>query len=309
MHTTNSHIIYSPEVHHARANGLPVVALESTIITHGMPYPQNLEVAREVESVVRANGATPATIAILNGVVHIGLDPSEMERLAQSNDAIKCSRRDLPFVMAKGLNGATTVASTMLFAHQCGIRFFATGGIGGVHRQAEISWDVSADLQEFVHSHVAVFSAGAKAILDLPKTLEYLETLGVPVFGFQTNEFPAFYARQSGLPLNMVVQEEHELASILKMGWSSETLKGALVANPIPVEFALDGAWMEEQINVAITKANKDKISGKELTPYLLKSLNVLTEGKSQGANRALVLHNAAIAAKVAVAFRNLNEE
>jgi pseudouridylate synthase len=306
MHTTHSHLVYSAEVQQARLIGLPVVALESTIITHGMPFPQNLEVAMEVESTVRLNGAVPATIAILNGRVHIGLDATEMETLAQSKDAIKCSRRDLPFVIAKGLNGATTVASTMLFAHQAGIRFFATGGIGGVHRQAEMTWDVSADLFEFTHSHVAVFSAGAKAILDLPKTLEYLETLGVPVFGFQTAEFPAFYARQSGLPLNMAVEHEQELATILKTGWSSETLKGALVANPIPSEFALDGAWMEQQINVAIAKANEEKISGKALTPYLLKSLHQLTEGKSQAANRALVLHNAAVAAKVAAVYSNL---
>lgn len=304
----NSNLTYrfSSEVQQALDNQRPIVALESTIISHGMPYPQNLEVAQEVEQTVRNNGAVPATIAIINGTVHIGLETSELVDFAQLSDVIKCSRRDLAFVMANKSNGATTVAATMIFAHQVGIRFFATGGIGGVHRGAENSWDISADLPEFNSSHVAVFSAGAKAILDLPKTLEVLETWGVPVIGYQTIEFPAFYTRTSGLPLHLSANDAQHLALILHQGWKENMLKGCLVANPIPEEYALDPVAIEAAIAQAIDKANSEGVSGKNLTPFLLKHLNAVTAGTSQKANRALVLNNAAVAAQTASAFQQL---
>ncbi len=297
---------FAPEVQQALNDNRPVVALESTIISHGMPFPHNLQVALEVEQTIRDNGAVPATIAILDGQVHVGLQDEKLRAFAELSDVVKCSRRDLGFVLAKRHNGATTVAATMIFAHRAGIRFFATGGIGGVHRGAESSWDVSADLQEFNASHVAVFSAGAKAILDLPKTLEVLETSGVPVIGFKTLEFPAFYTRSSGLPLQMSAESPKDLAAILYHGWSAEVLKGCLIANPIPQAHALDAATIEAAIERTIAQANQEGVQGKELTPFLLKHLNAITAGSSQQANRALVLNNAAVAAQTASAYHSL---
>lgn len=304
---SNSSFHFSPEVQRALTERLPLVALESTIIAHGMPYPQNLEVAKQVEQTVREHGAIPATIAIIHGRVHIGLSDSELSHFAQLSDVVKCSRRDLAFVLAQQLHGATTVAATMLLAHRAGIRFFATGGIGGVHRGAENTWDVSADLPEFNASQVAVFSAGAKAILDLPKTLEVLETWGIPVIGFQTREFPAFYTRTSGLQLHQSAKDPHELAQILWHGWNNDMLKGCLIANPIPEAHALDPLIIETAIAQAITKANEEGIDGKHLTPFLLKYLNTITAGSSQQANRALVLNNAAVAAQTALAFNRIS--
>jgi pseudouridylate synthase len=306
MHFTPIDFQFSHEVQEAIQNGSPVVALESTIISHGMPFPDNLQVAREVEEMVRTNGAVPATIAIMNGHVHVGLESHELENFAQMSLVVKCSRRDLPMVLANRLNGATTVASTMFFAHQAGIRFFATGGIGGVHRGAEYNFDISADLHEFTLSNVAVFSAGAKAILDLPKTLEYLETFGVPVIGFQTHEFPAFYTRQSGLQIPWMAKDELELARVLQKGWHSGTMKGCLVANPIPENDALDATLIQGCIADAINLAAETQVSGKELTPFLLRELNKVTRGKSQVANRALVLNNAAVAARTAKRYADL---
>lgn len=296
---------FSSEVREALETGKPVVALESTIISHGMPFPQNLEVAREVEAVVRSKGAVPATIAILEGQIHIGMQAGVLEKFASMKDVMKCSRRDLPFALAKRLNGATTVAATMILAHQAGIGVFATGGIGGVHRGAERNFDISADLPEFATTPVVVVSAGAKAILDLPKTLEYLETLGVSVIGYGTDDFPAFYTRNSGLQVPMRLNSALEVAAFVRaardLGYSS----GTLIANPIPVEYALDPAMIEQAIAQAIADAQAKEITGKELTPFLLRALNAITDGKSQAANKALVLNNATVAAEIAIAMHS----
>lgn len=293
-------LVFSSEVKKALSENAPIVALESTIISHGMPYPQNLEVAMEVESTVRNNGATPATIAILDGRLHVGLSAEELESFAQKKDVMKCSRRDLPFVVSKKIHGATTVAATMIIAEMAGIKIFATGGIGGVHRNAENTWDVSADLIELSQTNVAVVSAGAKAILDLPKTLEYLETFGVPVIGFNTEEFPAFYTRSSGLKLSLQLNSAKEMASFLQAKWNMNLKGGAIIANPIPKEFELNQNEIEEAIQRAVSEANSKGISGKEITPFLLKRLNEVTKGESQKANKALVLNNAKVAAEIA---------
>ncbi len=287
----------------ARNNGQPIVALESTIISHGMPFPQNLEVAREVEKTVRDNGAIPATIAILKGQIHIGLDDDQLESFASRKDVVKCSRRDLPFVIGAKKDGATTVAGTMILAEMGGIRIFATGGIGGVHRFAESTFDISADLLEFARTNVAVVSAGAKAILDLPKTLEYLETQGVPVIGYCTDVFPAFYSRTSSLKLNMRLDTPREIANALNAKWNLNLNGGVLIANPIQEEFSLDEKVMDVAVNAAIDEAARHGVTGKELTPFLLRKLNEITQGKSQIANKALVLNNAALAARIATAM------
>ena len=291
----------SEEVHAALNEHRPVVALESTIISHGMPYPDNLAVAREVEHAVRSNGAVPATIAILNGKVCIGLEPAALERFAQATNVMKCSRRDLPFAITQGINGATTVAATMILAEMAGIQVFATGGIGGVHRGAESTWDVSADLPEFAQTNVAVVSAGAKAILDLPKTLEYLETAGVPVIGYQTTEFPAFYSRTSGIPLTLSLDTTSEIAAFIHEKRRMNLSGGTIVANPIPAQFEITREKIEPAIEQAISEAVRAGVSGKELTPFLLKQMNNITGGISQIANKQLVLHNARVAANIAV--------
>ncbi len=297
---------YSNEVALAIQSSLPVVALESTIISHGMPYPKNLEVALLVESTVRSNGAVPATIAIIGGEIHIGLSSSELEIFAQSSSVMKCSRRDLPMAISARLNGATTVSATMILAKMAGIKFFATGGIGGVHRGFHTMPDVSADLQEFHLSEVVVVSAGAKAILDLLATLEVLETLGVPVIGYQTDEFPAFYSRSSGLKTPLRCNTPEEVASFVGAKWAMGLNGGALVANPIPAEYEIPQNSIEPYIQEALVLAEKAAISGKELTPFLLKKLNELTDGKSQIANQALVINNAELAARIALAYTNL---
>jgi len=294
-------LIFSEEVHLALSEHRPVVALESTIISHGMPYPDNLAVAKEVEAVVRAEGAVPATIAIVKGKICVGLEPDTLERFARATDVMKCSRRDIPFAVSQEINGATTVSATMLIAAMAGIEVFATGGIGGVHRGAESSWDVSADLPEFSKTPVAVVSAGAKAILDLPKTLEYLETMGVPVIGFQTDDFPAFYSRTSGLKVPMALPDTSSIASFLHEMKKMNLAGGVLIANPIPAEFEIDRAVIEPAIEKAVMEAAEIGVVGKYLTPFLLKKLNEITEGKSQLANRQLVLNNAAVAARISV--------
>lgn len=297
---------FSPEVKKALEEGTAVVALESTIISHGMPYPQNLEVAQEVEATVRANGATPATIAIVAGKVHVGLTEQELIAFAQLTDVMKCSRRDLAFATASKLNGATTVAATMIVAAQAGISVFATGGIGGVHRKAETTFDISADLREFATTPVAVVSAGAKAILDLPKTMEYLETMGVPVVGFDTDYFPAFYYRNSGIKVPLRLNTPRDFAALLveRAAWGCK--EGVLVANPIPTPYELDKDSIETAIGKALLEAEKERVSGKELTPFLLKHLNQITLGNSQIANKALVLNNAAVGARIAVEHATL---
>lgn len=291
----------SEEVHAALVEHRPVVALESTIISHGMPFPENLTVAREVEDTVRKNGAVPATIAILSGKICVGLEAETLERFAQTTNVMKCSRRDIPFAITQGLYGATTVAATMILAEMAGIEVFATGGIGGVHRGAESSWDVSADLPEFAQTNVAVVSAGAKAILDLPKTLEYLETAGVPVIGYQTTEFPAFYSRSSGLQLPLSLNTTIEIAAFIHEKKRMNLKGGVLVANPIPALYEIERENIEPAIERAIAEAERQGIRGKELTPFLLKHLNDITSGVSQVANKQLVLNNAAVAAQIAV--------
>ena len=289
-----------PEIATALAQNLPVVALESTIITHGMPWPQNVETALRVEQTVRQHGAIPATIAILNGKLKIGLTQTELTALGQTGQrAVKASRRDLAVLLATGQTGATTVAATMFAAHLAGIRVFATGGIGGVHRGAQETWDVSADLPELAQTPVAVVCAGAKSILDLPLTLEWLETHGVPVLGYQTDEFPAFFTRESGLQLETRLETPAEIARVLRLRWQLGH-GGVVVANPIPREFALPHTEIEQAIAQALAEAQARGIAGKAVTPFLLARLEALTAGKSLAANVELVLNNARLAAEIA---------
>jgi pseudouridine-5'-phosphate glycosidase len=300
----NPHLHFQDAVAAAVAAGSPVVALESTIVTHGMPYPANVETARAVEEVVRAVGATPATIAVLDGELRIGLDDAALERLGRGGGTVvKASRRDLPAAVAAGATAGTTVAATMYLAHRAGIRIFATGGIGGVHRGADHTFDVSADLLELGATPVTVICAGAKSILDLPKTLEVLETQGVPVIGFGTDEFPAFFSRHSGLTVDHRVDLPSELAAVIKAHEALGLRGGILVANPIPEADALDGDEIDARIAEAVADAEAAGISRKEVTPYLLGRLNELTEGRSLVANIALIKHNAALAARTALAL------
>ena len=296
----------APEVAAALEAQQPVVALESTIIAHGMPYPENLRVGREIESVIRGKGAVPATIAVLKGRLKVGLSAAELEHLARSPGIAKASVRDLPVLLATAVDGATTVAATMRVAALAGIRVFATGGIGGVHRGAELSGDVSADLTELAQSPVAVVSAGAKAILDLPRTLEMLETLSVPVIGYGCDDFPAFYSRSSGLKLAARADTPGALARILAARWRLAETGGVLVANPIPAADEIPAATIEGQIRDALSQASEAGVSGKDVTPFLLARIRDLTDGESQRANVALVLNNARLAAEIATAFAAL---
>ncbi|MCG2821028.1 MAG: pseudouridine-5'-phosphate glycosidase [Candidatus Atribacteria bacterium] len=291
---------FKDEVKEALEEGKPVVALESTLISHGFPYPENLEVAEEMEEIIRGYGVVPATIAVIKGKIKVGLTRGELEFMATSKDILKASRRDLAVIAAKGLNGATTVAATMMVAERAGIKVFATGGIGGVHRGAEKTFDISADLQELARTPVAVVCSGAKAILDLPLTLEYLETMGVPIIGFRTDEFPAFYCRESGLKVDYVVNDEVEAAKIIRAMQDLELGGGMIIANPVPEEYALSMEYMNEMIEEAVRAAEKEGIKGKKLTPYLLNKIKELTGGKSLKANIALVKNNARVAAKIA---------
>ncbi|GAB4376233.1 MAG: hypothetical protein Kow00114_39840 [Kiloniellaceae bacterium] len=292
-----------PEVRRALADGRPVVALESTIITHGMPAPRNLETARAVEAAVRAGGAVPATIALLDGRIAVGLDGEDLARLAGEKEVAKVSRADLPAVLAAGGARATTVAATMICADLAGIRVFATGGIGGVHRGAEQSFDVSADLQELGRTPVAVVSAGAKAILDLPKTLEVLETLGVPVIGYQTDDLPAFYSRTSGLKAPLRCDSAAEIAAVMAAKWELDLGGGLVIANPIPAEHEIPAEAIAGHIETALAEAAAQGIAGKAVTPFLLARLEQLTGGASLDANVALVVNNARLAAAIAVAY------
>ena len=297
----------SKEVETALANHQPVVALESTIITHGMPYPQNVETALRVEESVRANGAIPATIAILDGIARAGLEKSELETLAKLGTQVtKCSRRDIPYLISQKKHGATTVAATMILAAKAGIKIFATGGIGGVHPGVSASWDISADLQELAQTNVAVVCAGAKSILDLPKTLEYLETMGVPVVGYQTEEFPAFFTRRSGLKLETTLNDPTDVANLLRAKWDFALNGGVLIANPIPLASEPDYEQVEKAIATAQSQAREQGIQGKALTPFLLDRIEKETQGQSLKANIQLVLNNARLAAAVAVAFSEL---
>jgi len=292
------------EIRAALDAGRPVVALESTIIAHGMPYPQNVETARAVEDIVRAGGAEPATIAIIGGALKVGLTPDELDRFGREGRSIaKVSVRDMPFIVAQKLDGATTVASTMRIAAMAGIHVFATGGIGGVHRGAEKTFDISADMTEFAASDVAVVTAGAKAILDLALTLETLETLGVPVIGLGTREFPAFYSRQSGHAVPMSCATPAEVAGVMRAKWAMGLRGGLVIANPIPAEAEIPAAEISPVVEKAVAKAAARGVSGKELTPFLLAEIAGVTAGRSLAANIALVRHNARMAAKIAVAF------
>lgn len=290
----------SSEIATARAEGRPLVALESTIITHGMPFPQNLETARRVEAAVREGGAVPATIAVLDGTLHIGLDPERLETLAKTPDALKLSRADMAVAMARGQTGATTVAATMIAARAAGIGVFATGGIGGVHRGAELSFDISADLQELAQTPVTVVAAGAKAILDLPKTLEVLETLGVPVLCYRSDGFPAFWMTDSGLPAPVRVESAAEIARAHAMRAALGLPGGQLVANPIPEADALPAELILPVIDAALAEAAAQGIAAKAVTPFLLARIFEATGGRSLTANIALVLNNARLAAAIA---------
>ena len=292
--------VFSPEVSAARVAGTPIVALESTIITHGMPYPQNLATARAVEAEVRAAGAVPATIAVLDGRLCIGLGKAELDALAQTPGAMKLSRADLAVCIARGATGATTVAATMIAAHLAGIQVFATGGIGGVHRGAELSFDISADLRELAQTPVTVVAAGAKAILDLPKTLEVLETYGVPVIAFGQDALPAFWSRDSGLRAPLRMDSAAEIAAAHRMRAALGLPGGQLVANPIPPEAEIARADITPVIERALAEAAAQGIAAKAVTPFLLARIFALTEGRSLAANIALVLNNARLAAAIA---------
>ncbi|WP_437683972.1 pseudouridine-5'-phosphate glycosidase [Sorangium sp. So ce131] len=307
--SVKDHLSISPEVGKTLADGRPVVALESTIITHGMPYPQNLEMVRRVEAVVRRNGAVPATIAIMDGKLKVGVTAEDLERLAKGGGkAAKASRRDVAALLVSGEMAGTTVATTMMAAAWAGLQVFATGGIGGVHRGAETTFDISADLEELRQTQVAVVCAGAKSILDIPKTLETLETNGVPVLGYKTEDFPAFWARQSGQKVDRRIESAEEAAKVIALQFELG-LGGVLVANPIPESHAMDARVIEARIEEAIKGAEAEGVSRKDLTPFLLRRVFELTEGKSLVANIALVENNAAVAAEIAVAMSKLGAE
>ncbi|NBB91269.1 MAG: pseudouridine-5-phosphate glycosidase [Spirochaetes bacterium] len=303
MRDTEAFVDMTEEAADARRDGRGIVALESTIIAHGMPYPQNLETARLLERTVRETGATPATIALIDGRIKIGLGDDDLSRLAEGEDVIKASRRDLGVAVARRMTAATTVAGTMICAYLGGIRVFATGGIGGVHRGGETSWDVSADLQELSHTPVAVVSAGAKAILDLRRTLEYLETMGVPVIGYRTDRFPAFYTQDSGYPVDYRLDDAAEIAAALAAGWRLGLEGGAVIANPVPEEHASPAEDIARAIDSALEDAERRDVSGKALTPFLLSRVGELTEGESLRTNIALAKNNATLAGTIATAL------
>lgn len=297
---------FSDEVRAALDKGAPVVALESTIITHGMPYPQNLEMARHVEAVIRENGAVPATIAVLKGEIHVGLGDSQLEQLAQTTDAVKTSSRDLAADMVQGLTAGTTVSATMRIASLAGIEIFATGGVGGVHRGAENSFDISADLNELGQTGTTVVCAGVKSILDIPKTLEYLETQRVPIIAYGSDDFPAFFTRDSGCKADHRLNSAEEIAKAMALHHALGSGTGILIANPIPEEDALTPEFINGTIEAAVQEAADQGIGGKEVTPFLLARINDLSQGRSLKANIALVLNNAKLAARMAVAYKAL---
>lgn len=294
----------NPEVQAAIDAGKPVVALESTIISHGMPYPQNVETALKVEQIIRDNGAVPATIAILKGRLKVGMTAEEIEYLGKAGqDVIKTSRRDIPFIVAKQGDGATTVASTMILAAMAGVKVFATGGIGGVHRGAQQTFDISADLQELANTDVTVVCAGAKSILDIGLTLEYLETNGVPVVGYQTDTLPAFYTRESEFGVDYRLDTPAQIATAMKAKWEMGLQGGVIVANPIPEEFAMNSAEITQVIADAVTEMDEKGISGKQSTPFLLAKVAEKTAGNSLKSNIQLVFNNAKLAAEIAVNY------
>ena len=302
----NRYLSVLPEVQKALDEGRPVVALESTILSHGMPWPQNLQFGHDVERLIREEGAVPATIAILDGQLKVGLTDAELERMCRADDVGKVSRRDVPVYLAAGKAGATTVATTMLIAEMAGIPVFATGGIGGVHRGAETTMDISADLQELAHTSVAVVSAGVKSILDIGLTLEYLETMGVPVLGMRTQDFPAFYCRRSGISEDYALQDEAEAARVMKAKWEAGLKGGLIIANPVPEEYAMDSDQMAKIIDEAVAESREKGIKGKKITPFLLARIVELTGGESLNTNIQLAFHNARCAARIAKAYAAL---
>ena len=303
----NEYLDISPEVQAALKEHKPVVALESTIISHGMPYPQNVETALKVEKIIRENGAVPATIAIIGGRLKAGLSKEEIEHLGKAGTAVaKASRRDLPVLCAKGMDGATTVATTMIIAAMAGISVFATGGVGGVHRGAEVTMDISADLEELGRTNVMVVCAGAKSILDLGLTLEYLETKGVPVIGYGTSELPAFYTRKSGFGVDYRLDTPEELAAAFAAKMKMGLQGGMLVTNPIPEEYSMDPDRINAAIEQALVEAAEKGVKGKATTPFLLAKVKELTGGDSLNSNIRLVYNNAALAAKTAKALKEM---
>ncbi len=296
----------NPEVQKALEENRPVVALESTIISHGMPYPQNLETALKVEEIVRSFGAVPATIGIIKGKLKAGLTIEELEYFATAKDIVKASRRDLPYITANKMNGATTVASTMIIAHMAGIKVFVTGGIGGVHRGATDTFDISADLMELAQTPVAVICAGAKSILNIGLTLEYLETQGVPVLGYQTEEFPAFYTRESGFKADYNIESPQMMAQLIADKWNMNLKGGVVIGNPIPKEHELEPEFINGSIEEALAKAQSQGIKGKKVTPFLLDYLKNATKGDSLKANIELVYNNARVGSQIAVELSKL---
>lgn len=296
----------TPEIKEAVEAGKPVVALESTILSHGMPYPENWEFSHKVEEIIRGEGAIPATTAIIGGKLKVGLTAEELEIMCKNPVVGKVSRRDVAVYLATGRTGATTVATTMMLAEMAGIKIFATGGIGGVHRGAEETMDISADLQELANTGVAVVCAGAKSLLDIPKTLEYLETMGVPVLGFNTDDFPAFYCRRSGCRVDYNLPDAATAARIMKTKWDLGLKGGFIIANPIPEQYELDFEEMEGVINKALEAAKKENIRGKDTTPFLLAKIKDYTKGVSLASNLQLAYNNARVAAKIAIEYSKL---
>ena len=294
------YVEYSDEVKKAMEEGKPVVALESTIISHGMPYPQNIETAKACEEIIRENGAVPATTAIINGKIKIGLNDEELEFMATSKDIIKASRRDFAYIVSRGLNGATTVASTIIASRLAGIKIFVTGGLGGVHRNAEVTFDISRDLEELASNDIMIVCAGCKSILDIGLTLEYLETKGVPVFGYQTDLMPAFFTRKSEFKVDYNIKNPKEAADAANTQWNLGLKGGILLTNPIPEEDSMDEEKINKAIEEALREAEEKEIHGKETTPFLLSKVLEVTEGKSLEANIALVKNNERLGAEVA---------
>ncbi len=302
----NPYLSISPAVQQALADNKPIVALESTIISHGMPYPKNVETALSVEEVVRANGAVPATIAIMNGKCHVGLSAEQVEYFGKAKDVWKVSLRDLPYVISQNLYGATTVAATMRIASMAGIRIFVTGGIGGVHRGAETSMDISADLTEMAQTSVAVVSAGVKSILDIGLTLEYLETMGIPVITIGQDEFPSFYSRKSGFNTPLRLDTPASIAALMKAKWDMALNGSVLIANPIPAQYEVPAEQMEEHIRTALHAATANNMRGKDVTPFILKYIANHTKGESLQANIALIEHNAHVGTQIAVHYSTI---
>lgn len=296
----------TPEIQKAIAAGKPVVALESTILSHGMPWPENKSFAYEIEDIIRAEGAVPATIAVIGGKLKVGLTPDELDLMCKNENVAKASRRDLPIFLTTGQTAATTVATTMIVAAMAGISVFATGGIGGVHRKGEVTMDISADLQELAHTPVTVVCAGAKMILDIGRTLEYLETMGVPVLGMRTSEFPSFYCKSSGFGVDYRAETETEVAKIMANKWNVGLTGGVLVGNPVPDEYALDFGEMSAVVDQALAAAEAKGVHGKEITPFLLAYIAEHTHGTSLNTNIQLAYNNARVASRIAVEYAKL---